>query len=85
MTQVCSQGEPTLVRELTDISSDISLSLPETPSSPSTPSITSQTPITTLPLNFSTKLDDQYREVLTINIPLHLDWKTFVASANLYG
>ena len=61
------------------------MSLPETLSLPSTHSTKSQTPTTTFPLNFPTNLDDRSREHLTNNIPLRLDWNTFVAPPYLFG
>ena len=73
MTQAFTQGEPNLVNDPIEISSDTSLSLPETLSLPSTPSIISQTPTTTFPLNFPTNLDDRYTEHLINNIRLRLD------------
>ena len=79
MTQAFTQGEPSLVNNPLETSSVASLSLPETLSLPSTPSIISQTPPTTFPLNFPTNLDDRYKEHLTKNLPLRLDWNTFVA------
>ena len=84
MTQTFSQGEPNLVNEPIEISSEASLSIPETLSLPSTPSI-NQISITSLPPNFPTNLDDRYKEHLTINIPLRLDWTTFVAPPPLFG
>ena len=69
MTQAFTQGEPSMVNDPIDISWDTSLSLPETLSLPSTSSTLSQIPPTTFPLNFSTNLDDRYREHLTNNIP----------------
>ena len=83
MTQAFTQGEPNLVRYPINISSDTPLSLPETLSL--TPSIISQTPTTTFPLNFSTNLDERYRELLATNISLRLDWNTFVASPTLFS
>ena len=84
MTQPFTQGEPNLVNEPIDISSDTSLSLPEILSLPSTPS-TSQTPTLLYPLNLPAILDDRYREVLNNNIPLRLDWNTFVTPSPLFG
>ena len=83
MTQAFTQGEPNLVKNPIDISSDTSLSLPETLSLPSTPSTINQTPTTTFPLNFLTNADDRYRELLTNNIHLRSDWNTFVAPLSL--
>ena len=84
MTQAFTQGEPNLVNDLIDVSSDTILSLPETLSLPSTRSLTqiSQTPF---PPNFSANLDARYRENSTINIHLRLDWNTFVAPLQLIG
>ena len=61
-----------------DVSSDTSLSLPETLSFPSTISLTPnlQTPF---PSNFPTNLDARYSENSTNNIQQRLDWNTFVA------
>ena len=73
MTQAFTQGEPNLVNDPIDISSDTSLSLQETLSLPPTPSTISQTPTATFPLTFPTNLDDRYRELLTNNRPLRLD------------
>ena len=83
MTQAFTQGEPNLVNDPIDISSDTSLSLPETLSLPSTPSTISQT--SNYPLNFPTNLEDRYRDFLTNNIPQRLDWNTFVAPPPLFG
>ena len=57
MTQSFAEGEPNLVNDPIEISSDTSLSLTET-LSPPTPSIT-QTPTTSLPPNFPTNLRRQ--------------------------
>ena len=71
-TQPYSQGEPNLVNEPIDISSDTTLSsLPETLSLLSTPSI-SQISSSFSPLNFPNNLDARYREQST-NIHLRLD------------
>ena len=78
MTQAFTQGEPNLVNEAVEISSEISLSLPKTLSLPSSPSI-SQISTTSFPPNFSTNLDDRYTEHLTNNTSLRLDLNTFVA------
>ena len=83
MTQAFTRGEPNLVNDPIDISSDRSLSLPETLSLLSTPSI-SQTSTTSFPPNFPTILDNRYKEHLTNNIPLRLDWNTFVAPPPLF-
>ena len=55
------------------------MSLPQPYHYQSTPSIAGQTPTTTFPLNFATVLNDRNRELLATNIPLRLDWNTFVA------
>ena len=70
MTQAFSQGEPNLVNDPKDVSSDTTLSLPET-FSPSTPSLTqiSQTPF--LP-KLPTNLDARYKENSTNNRHLRL-------------
>ena len=74
-----SQGEPNLVNNPIDVSSDTTLStLPETLSLPSTPSLTQISP-TIFPLSFPTNLDSRYQEQSSHNIPLRLDWNTFVA------
>ena len=54
MTQAFTQGEPNLVNDPIEISSDTSLSLLEILSLPSTLSTISQTPTTTFSLNFPT-------------------------------
>ena len=84
MTQAFTQGNPNLVIDPIDFSSDTCLSLTETLSLPSTPSSTqiSQTPF---PPNFPTNLDARNREILTNNIPPRLDWNTFVAPSPLFG
>ena len=84
MTQAFTQGEPNLVNDPIDISSDTSLSLPETLSLPSTPSI-SQTSTTSFPPNFPTNLDDRYKEHFTNKKPLRLDWNTFIAPSPFFG
>ena len=79
MTQAFTQGEPNLVNDTIDVSSDTTLSLLETLSLPSTHSITqnSQTPS---PSIFPTNLDARYRKnsTNTNNIQLRLDWNTFL-------
>ena len=85
MTRAFTQGEPNLVNDPIDISSDTSLTLQETLSLPSTPSTISQTRTVTFPLTFPPNLDDRYRELLTNNKPLRLDWNTFVALTPLFG
>ena len=67
-----------------DVSSDTSLSLPETLSLPSTTSFT-QISQTHFPPNFPTNLDARYRENSTNNIQLRLDCNTFVASPPFFG
>ena len=84
MTQAFTQEEPHLVNDRIDVSSDTTLSLPETLSLLSTPSIT-QVPQTPCSTNFSTNLDARYREISTNNIHLRLDWNTFVAPPPLFG
>ena len=84
-THSYTQGEPNLVNDPIDISTDATLSsLPETLSLPSTPS-SSQISPTLFPLNFSNNLDAGYREQSSTNIPLRLDWNTFVAPPPLFG
>ena len=61
-THSYTQGEPKLVNEPIDISSDTTLSsLPETLSLSSTPSL-SQISLTLFPLNFPTNLEARYQE-----------------------
>ena len=81
MTQAFTQGEPNLVNESLDVSSDTTLSLPETLSLSLTPSLTqiSQTPC---PSSFPTTLDARYRKNSTSSKQLRLDWNTFVAPFN---
>ena len=80
-----TQGEPKIVREPKDISSDTtSLTLPETLSLPSTPSISQISP-TPSPLIFPTNLDARYQEQPSTNTTLQLDWNTFVAPVTLFG
>ena len=68
-----------------DIFADTTLSsLPETLSLPSTPSLSQISP-TLVPLNFPNNLDARYREQSSTNIPLRLDWNTFVAPPRLFG
>ena len=83
MTQGFTQGESNLLNEPTEISSETSLSLPETLSLPSTP--INQISTTSFPPHFSTNLDDRYKEYLTKKTPQRLDWNTFVASPSLFG
>ena len=77
-TQSFTQGEPNLINDPIDISTDTttSSSLPETLSLPS------PTPFT---LNFPNNLDARYREQSSTNIPLRLDWNTFTAPPPLFG
>ena len=83
-TQPYPQGEPNLVNDPTKTSSDTTLSsLPDTLSLPSTPSISQILP-SFLPLNSPNNLAARYREQST-NIPLRLDWNTFVAPPPLFG
>ena len=78
-------GEPNLVNNPVDVSFDTTLStLPETLSPPSTPSLSQISPAT-FPLNFPTNLDSRYQEQSSHNIPLRLDWNTFVAPPPLFG
>ena len=80
-----TQGELNLVNDPIDISADTTLSsLPETLSLPSTPSLSQISP-TLFPLNFPNNLDARYREQSSSNIPLRLDWNTFVAPPPLFG
>ena len=81
MTQAFTQGEPNLVNDPIEFSSETSLSLPVTLSLPSI----SQTPTTSFPPNFPTSLDDRYKKHLTNNILLRLDWNLFVAVPPLFG
>ena len=83
-TQAYPQGEPNLVNDPIDNSSDTTLSsLPETLSLPSTPSISQILP-SLFTLNSPNNLDARYREQST-NIPLRLDWNRFVAPPPLFG
>ena len=84
-THSYTQGEPNLVNDPIDISTDTTLSsLPETLSLPSTPSL-SQISLTLFPLNFPNNLDARYREQSSINIPLREDWNKFEAPPPLFG
>ena len=84
-THSFTQGEPNIVNEQIDISSDTTLSsLPETLSLPSTPSISQVSP-TLFPLNFPNNLDARYREQSSTNIPLRSNWNFFVAPPPLFG
>ena len=83
-TQSYSQGEPNLVNDPIDTSSDTTFSsLPETLSLPSTPSLGQISP-SIFPLNISHDIETSYSEQPT-NIPLRLDWNTFVAPPPLLG
>ena len=84
-THSYTQGEPNIVNEPIDISSDTTLSsLPETLSLPSTPSLSQISP-TLFPLNFPNNLDARYREQSSSNIPLGLNWNTFIAPPPIFG
>ena len=85
MTQGFTHDEKNLVKDPIQISSNTFLSLPENLSLPSTPSAISQFPTQKFSLKFSTKIDDRYRELLTNNISLRLDWNTFVPALPLFG
>ena len=68
-----------------EVSFDTKLStLPETLYLPSTPSLSQISP-STFPLNFPTSLDSRYQEQSSQNIPLRLDWNTFVAPPPFFG
>ena len=84
MTHIFPQGESNLVNDPIDVSSDTSLSLPETLSLPSIPSLTPISP-TPFPLNFPTNIDARYREISTNNLQIRLYWNTFVAPPPLFG
>ena len=58
MTQNFPQGEPNLVNDPIEVSSDTTSSLPGTLSLPSTSSLY-QTPTTSFPPNFPINLDDR--------------------------
>ena len=80
-----TQGEPNIVNEPIDISTDTTpSSLPETLSLPSTLSL-SQISQTFSPLSFPNNLYARYREQSSSNNPLRLDWNTFVAPPPLFG
>ena len=78
MTQAFTQGEPNLVKDSFDVSSDTTLRLPELLSLPSTPSLSHISP-TVFPLNFPTNLDARFREQSYNSTPLGLGWNTFLA------
>ena len=84
MTQVFTQKEPNLKNDSINVSSDISLSLPETLSLPSSPSLGQISP-KPFPSSFPTNLDARYRVHSVNNIPLRLDWNNFVARPPLFG
>ena len=84
MTQAFTQGEPNLVNDSFDFSSDTTLSLSGTLSLPSTPSLSHISP-TGFPLNFPTNLDARFREQSYNNTPLGLGWNTFLAPPPLFG
>ena len=80
-----TQGEPKIVNEPIDISSDTTLSsLPEILSLSSTPSISQVSP-TLFPSNFPNNFAARYREQSSSNIPSRLDWNTFVTPPPLFG
>ena len=84
-THSYTQGQPNIVNEPIDISTDTTpSSLPETLSLLSTPSLSQISP-KLFPLNFPNNLDARYREQSLSNIPLRLDWNTFVAPPPLFG
>ena len=84
-TQTYTQGEPNLVKDPIDVSSDTILSkMPETLSLPSTPSLSQLSP-THFSLNFSVHPDSRYQEQPSNNIPLRLEWNTFAAPPPLFG
>ena len=85
VTNKYAHGETNLVNNPINISFDTTLStLPETLSLPSTPCLSQISP-STFPLNFPTNLDSRYQEKSSQNIPLRLDWNTFVAPPFLFG
>ena len=84
-THSYTQGEPNLVNDPINIFTDTTLSsLPETLSLPSTPSLSQISP-TLFSLNFPNNLDARNQEQSSTNIPLRLDWNTFVAPPPLFG
>ena len=69
VTHTYTQGEPILVNDPIDVSSDTTLStLPETVFLPSTPSLSQISP-TLFPVNFPTNLDSRYQEQSSNNTP----------------
>ena len=84
-TQSYSQGEPNLVNDPIDTSSETTFSsLPETLSLPSTPSLSQIISPSIFPLNISHDIENRYSEQST-NIPLRLDWNKFVVPPPLLG
>ena len=74
-----------MVNNPIDVSFDTTLStLPETLSLLSTLSLSQLSP-SNFPLIFPTNLDSRYQEQSSQNIPLRLDWKTFVAAPPFFG
>ena len=85
MTNKYPHSELKLVKNPVDVSFDTTLStLPEALSLPSTPSLSQISP-STFPRDFPTNLDLRYQEQSSQNIPIQLDWKTFVAPPPLFG
>ena len=73
VTHTYTQGEPNIVNDPIDVSSDTTLStLPETFSLPSTPSLSQISP-SIFPVIFPTNLDSRYQQQPSHNIPLRLD------------
>ena len=68
MKQTSTQGEPNLVNDPIEVSSDTTSSLPGTLSLPSTSSLY-QTPTTSFPPKFPINLDDRYEEFLANIVP----------------
>ena len=84
-THSYTQGEPNIVNEPIDFSTDTTLSLlPETLSLPSIPSLSQISP-TLFPLNFPKNLNARYWEQSSSNIPSRLDWNTYVAPPPIFG
>ena len=84
VTNKYPHGEPNLANNPVDIFFDTTLStLPETLFLPSTPSLSQISP-STFPLSFPTNLDSRYQEQSSQNIPIRLDWNTFVAPPLLF-
>ena len=85
VTHKYTNGESILVNNPIDVSFDTTLStLPEILSLPSTPSLSQISP-STFPLNFLLNLDSRYQEQSSHNIPLQLDWNTFVVPPPIFG